>query len=75
MNIFNKFSYILLMLIIGIILIISLFLTIFISPLVIIFSVIKLILKEIPKNVMIFWNKVFNNIDKLINYLDNILNK
>ena len=75
MNIFNKFIYILLMLVIGIILIISLFLTIFISPLVIIFSVIKLILKEIPKNVMIFWNKVFNNIDKLINYLDNILNK
>ena len=75
MNIFNKFIYVLLMLIIGIILIISLFLTIFISPLVIIFSVIKLILKEIPKNVMIFWNKVFNNIDKLINYLDNRFNR
>ena len=75
MNIFNKFIYILLMLIIGIILIISLLLTIFISPLVIIFSVVKLILKEIPKNVMIFWNKIFNNIDKLINYLDNRLIK
>ena len=75
MNIFNKFIYILLILVIGIILIISLLLTIFISPLIIIFSVIKLILKEIPKNIMIFWNKIFNNIDKLINYLDNILNR
>ncbi len=75
MNIFNKFIYILLMLVIGIILIISLLLTIFISPLIIIFSVIKLILKEIPKECNNFWDKIFNNIDKLINYLDIRLNK
>ena len=59
------------MLIVGFILIISLLTTIIISPLVIIFTLIKLVLKEIPKNTMIFLDKVFNSIDNLIKYLDN----
>lgn len=67
----KKIIYIILMLIVGFILIISLLTTIIISPLVIIFTLIKLVLKEIPKNTMIFWDKVFNNIDNLIKYLDN----
>lgn len=67
----KKIIYIILMLVVGFILIISLLTTVLVSPLVIIFTLIKLVLKEIPKNTIIFWNKVFNNIDKLINYLDN----
>lgn len=67
----KKIIYIILMLIVGFILIISLLTTIIISPLVIIFTLIKLVLKEIPKNTMIFLDKVFNSIDNLIKYLDN----